>query len=311
MKGVRTRAAILAITLMSLASAADAQFVLEETEEIDFDRPEAWAMKRSASLTLLTSLGPPRERAFGDLELGFELGWNPHLSEEEQRVGFNGTKVEDMGRLDLVPRARVIVGLGRRISLDLSYTPPIQIEGLRPQLFTAGLERPLFSSGPWVIGARFYGQIGEVEGDITCTAEDAAIAPGEPGNEFGCEEASNDVVSIDYVGFGVTGGYWLNRDRGSAMHCGVFANHMDLIFQVDALTSGIRDRTRLVTDGWTYSITGGWTVALARPTRLSFEAFYSPLAVDRPVFDDQGIQVGVDSRNDALFNLRAMLSYAF
>jgi polyisoprenoid-binding protein YceI len=304
-----TRASILALLLVGLAATAQAQLVLEGTEEIDFDRPEAWAMKRSASLTLFTAVGPPRDRELGAFEIAVELGWNPQLSEEERRVGFNGTKVEDMGRLDLVPRARITVGLGRKTSLDLSYTPPIELEGLEPSLFAAALERPLWGAGPWVIGARAYGQIGEVEGDITCSEDDASIPPGEPGNEFGCEEASSDEVSLDYLGVGLTGGYWLSRERGSILHFGVFANHMDLEFQVNALSYGIRDRTTLVTDGWTYSITGGFSIALGRPTRLAVEAFYSPLEVDRPQFDDDGVEIGVDSRNDALFNLRAMFSY--
>jgi hypothetical protein len=45
---------------------------------------------------------------------------------------------------------------------------------------------------------------------------------------------------------------------------------------------------------------------------LALEAFYSPLYVDRPVRDDEpGAPAHVDSRNDSLFNLRAMFSYVF
>jgi hypothetical protein len=294
-----------------IAQPAVAQPVFGGVEVIDFDRPEAWAMKRSASLTLFTGLGPPRDREAGDVELGLELGWNPSLSEDEMRVGFGGTKVEDMGRLDVVPRLRVTVGLGRKTSLDLSYTPPVSIEGLEPQLFAAAVERPVWRSGGWVLGARVMGQIGEVTGDITCTAEDAAIPPGDPGNDFGCEEPSSDIVTLNYVGIGLTGGYELPESGGKAFHFGVFANYLDLEFQVDALTYGFRDRARLVTDGWTWAATAGFSLPLGRPTRLAFELFYSPLDVDRPVFDDDGFEIGIDSRNDALFNVRAMVAYVF
>jgi len=305
------RIAIAGCIAMVISQTASAQFVLERTEEIDFDRPEAWAMKRSASLTLFTGLGPPRDREAGEVELGLELGWNPSLSEDEMRVGFNGIKVENMGRLDVVPRLRVTVGLGRKTSLDLSYTPPVTLEGLEPHLFAAAVERPMWRSGRWVVGVRAYGQIGEVSGDITCSADEAAIPPGDPGNVFGCEEPSSDVVTLNYVGLGLTGGYELPGSGGKAFHFGAFANYMDLEFQVDALTFGFRDRIRQLTDGWTWAVTGGFSFSLGRPTRLAFEAFYSPLNVDRPVFDDDGFEIGIDSRNDALFNLRAMFTYVF
>jgi hypothetical protein len=306
-----TRIAIAALIALAIAQAGASQPVIEGVEIIDFDRPEAWAMKRSASLTLFTGLGPPRDREAGDVELGLGLGWNPSLSEDEMRVGFNGTKVEDMGRLDVVPRLRVTVGLGRKTSLDLSYTPPITVEGLEPQLFAVAVERPVWRSGGWVLGVRAIGQIGEVAGDITCPVDEAAIPPGDPGNDFGCEEPSSDVVTVNYVGIGLTGGYELPGSNGKAFHFGVFANYMDLEFQVDALTYGFRDRARLVTDGWTWAATGGFSFPLGRPTRLAFELFYSPLDVDRPVFDDDGFEIGIESRNDALFNIRAMFTYVF
>jgi hypothetical protein len=291
---------------------ARAQPVLDGTEVIDFDRPEAWAMKRSASLTLLTALGPPRNREAGSIELAFELGWNPSLSEEERRVGFNGTKVEDLNRLAVVPRPRITVGLGRNWSLDAGYIPPIEVEGITPNIISVGIERPVWRFDNWVLGVRGYGQLGTVEGDITCTEREASIRPGDPGNGFGCEEPSQDEVSLDYAGVGLTGGYHLPGTSDSAVHFGVFANYMDLEFQVDALTFGLRDRTTLVTDGWTYSINVGFSWALGRPTRLALEAFYSPLYVDRPVRDDEpGAPAHVDSRNDSLFNLRAMFSYVF
>jgi hypothetical protein len=306
-----TRTLAAALVVSAVSGTVAAQPVLEGIEEIDFDRPEAWAMKRSSSLTLLTGLGPARDRPTGTVEIALEVGWNPSLSEDERRVGFNGTKEEDLNRLDAIPRPRVIVGLGRKVSLDLSYVPPIEVEGLEPNLFSAAVERPVWRSGNWVLGVRAYGQIGTVKGDITCPADEAAISPGEPGNEFGCEEPSSDEVTLNYAGVGLTGGYWLGDTGGSAVHFGAFANFMDLEFQVDALTFGLRDRNLLVTDGWTYSVTGGFSFRLGSPTRLAFEAFYSPLDVDRPVFDEEGGFIGIDSGNDALLNLRALVSYTF
>ena len=311
MKLARLVLAAGVVLLCGGAQRVCAQPALEGTEIIDFDRPEAWAMKRSASLALLTALGPPRNREAGSVELGLEVGWNPSLSEEERRVGFNGTKVEDLNRLAVVPRPRVTIGLGRNWSLDAAYVPPVEVEGLTPNVVSLALERPLWHVDNWVFGVRGYGQVGSIEGDITCTEEEAAIPPGDPGNEFGCEEPSSDRTTLNYAGLGITGGYRFPGTQDSAVHFGVFANYMDLEFKVDALTYGLRDRTTLVTDGWTYSLNAGFSWPLGRPTRLALEAFYSPLEVDRPVRDDDDAAPRVDSRNDALFNLRAMFSYVF
>jgi hypothetical protein len=297
-------AALLA--LVSWAAPVDAQSVppvIEGTQEIDFDRPEAWAMKWTASLTMLTSLGPPRTREGGVVDLGLELDWIPSLSEEQRRVGFNGTKAEDFNRVDVLPRPRVAIGLGRGASLELAYLPPVTVEGITPNLLSAALELPIVRAGNWTFGVRAHGQIGTVEGDITCPAAEAAIPPGEPGNEFGCMERSSDEVSLDSVGLGLLAGYRIPGTNATDLHFGVFATSMDLEFQVDALTFGIRDRTRLVTDGWTFAATAGVSFPLSSTVRLAAEAYYAPLDVVRPP--------ATAADNDGLFNLRSMISYRF
>lgn len=78
-------------------------------------------------------------------------------------------------------------------------------------------------------------------------------------------------------------------------------DYLDLEFQVDALTFGFRDRTRLVTDGFTFSVSGGFSWEAFKNTRLAIEAFYSPLQVQR--------SADGSTDNDPLFNIRAMIGY--
>ena len=72
MKSAQIMTWCLAVVVMTTTASVHAQTdppVVGGTETIDFDRPEAWAMKWFASVTLFTSLGPPapREaRAFSD-----------------------------------------------------------------------------------------------------------------------------------------------------------------------------------------------------------------------------------------------------
>jgi len=280
---------------------AGAQETFGETEIIDFDRPEAWALKYFASVTLLTSLGPPRPSVPGKVELTLELVWIPSISEDQRRVGFYGTKVEDLNRSPALVRPRLRIGLPADISLELSWVPPVEVEGVRSNLLSAAIERPFMSTGAWVFGLRAYGQIGESEGDFTCPEHEAGIEPGAPGNEFGCQESSTDTATFNYLGLGLTGGYRLSGPSEAAFNFGLYANYLDLEFQVDALTFGFRDRSHLVTDGFTYSATAGFSWAAFRKVRLAFEIFYSPLDVQR--------SFGAASENDPLLNIRAMVSF--
>lgn len=52
---------------------ASAQQVIEVEEELDFDRPESWAMKYFASVALPSTIRAPERLGPGAILLGFEL----------------------------------------------------------------------------------------------------------------------------------------------------------------------------------------------------------------------------------------------
>ncbi len=282
--------------------AAFGQVVITPIEELDFDRPESWAMKYFTSISLLTGLGAPEARKPGSIEVGLELGSVPHLDREQRTVGFDGSKEEDLNKTSVFARPRVTIGLPSRFSLTAAWLPPVEMNGAKSNLFSAALERPLAKVRGWGLGARIHGQIGEVDGDFTCNAEDVAFAPGSEGNRFGCEAVSDDTVSLEYLGFELIGSYELGRTGGPTLHLGVGVNDMDLEFQVNASTFGFVDRTLQLTEGTTISFDFGATWRLGdERTRISAELFYSPLDIER-----QG-RGSVES--DDLLNLRVMASF--
>ena len=73
---------ILGLLVLWLASPVNAQTVIDFTDELDFDDPEAWAMKYFTSATLLTSIGAVETLEPGAIELGFEAMQIPHLDRE-------------------------------------------------------------------------------------------------------------------------------------------------------------------------------------------------------------------------------------
>ncbi len=288
----------LALGLLFSGGEARAQGAIGLTEELDFDRPESWAMKYFASLGLLTGMGVPEAMAGGAIRLGFEAGLVPQLSEEQRRVGFNGTKLEEVNKSRLFGRLRAAVGLSGSFSLDLAYTPPVEIGGARPHLFAVGIGRSFALSPSWQLGVRSYGQLGTIGGDITCSADEAAAGPDRELNPFLCEEPSTDSLKQRLVGAEVSTGYETGRWRPYA---GVGVSYMDLEFQVDARYSGIVDRILQLTDGVTLSVTTGLAFAPSPRWLLSAELFYSWLSVTRPP--------STSSQNDGLLNGRFLVTY--
>lgn len=170
--------------LLALLGAVHAQPTLKETEHLDSDRPEAWALNYFTSVSLLAGLGAPRSREPGSVEIGFELDWIPKINKAKRRAGFNGLKEEDLNKAPIFARPRLTVGLPWRFSLIMSYLPPIELFGVEPNLFAFALERPLHECNPWTVGLRAYGQLGEVEGAYTCPSDVAKFPPGSPQNPY-------------------------------------------------------------------------------------------------------------------------------
>jgi hypothetical protein len=292
----------LAFLLVALLSGeTSAQDVIRETEHLASDRPEAWAMNYFTSITLLSGLSVPRSRAVGSIELGLELDSIPQLSAAERRVGFNGTKEEDLNQAPIFARPRVTLGLPGRFALLLSYLPPAEIFGLKPNLFAFALERPLYESDPWTFGMRMYGQIGDVEGAFTCPKEVARLPPGSPRNPNGCEKESADKVTQHYAGLEFSVAYRLQHLRGLSPYLAVAGNFLDTRLRVDNVTFGVRDQRQLAAETWTFSLSAGMAYPLTKQCTLSVGLFYSPLWVTRPP--------ATSSENDGLLNARALLTY--
>jgi hypothetical protein len=290
----------LAVILLALGviPTAQAQGVIEFTEELDFDRPESWAMKYFASLSLLTGMGVPERMGGGALALGFEGGFVPQLSEEQRRVGFEGTKVEDVNKTRFFGRLRAVIGLSDNYTLDVGYTPPFEVGGATPHLIAVGVGRPFNLSESWRLGVRAYGQYGTIDGDITCSADEVAAGRDPELNPFFCEEPSDDSLTQRLVGGELSVGYVAGRWRPYA---GAALNYLDLDFQVRARYDGVVDRTLQLTDGITFSVTTGVGFAPSEKWYLSAELFYSWLSVNRPP--------STSTQNDGFLNGRFLVAY--
>jgi len=295
------KAATIGLLMLCLTSPVTAQTLIDFQDQLDFDEPEAWAMKYFTSISLLTSLGAVEVLEPGALELGLEAMQIPHLDQEQRTVGFGGFKEEDLNRSPASGRLRLRVGLPRRFSLTLGWVPPVEVSGLKSNLLSLAIDKVLLEREAWSLGVRAYGQVGESSGDLTCTAGgDERFPPGSAENPFGCLEPSSDEVTMEYFGLEVFGAYRLTGKYAPTLHLGIAGNRLDMEFQVDARTFNFLDRSLLMADGETFSINGGATWKLKEKTRLGVEVFYSPLSVER---------MGQEREDDSLFHLRGQLRF--
>ncbi|MDA8019216.1 MAG: hypothetical protein MPN21_17385 [Thermoanaerobaculia bacterium] len=275
--------------------------VLDPIEDLDFDDPEAWAMKFFTSVSLLTGIGSATEHTGGEVALGLEVLSVPHLDREQRTVGFGGFKEEDLNRTPAWARLRGEIGLGSGWGLVVGWVPPVKVDGVEADLWSLGLEKVLWRGDRWGLGLRAYGQTGDVQGDFTCTeGGDELFPPGSPENPFGCESPSSDQITMDYLGaelvvtYSPLGG---KNGRTPEIHGGISFNHLDMEFQVDAETFGFRDRSLLRADGDAMGFAAGATWQIGSKGSLGGEIFYSPLDVRR-----SGEQV----ESDDLLHLRLL-----
>jgi opacity protein-like surface antigen len=297
----RTRLVAIVVLLAASVAPARAQVVVGVTETFDFDRPESWGMKYYTSLVLLTSMGVPERKAKGQVDLGFEGGYVPQLSDAERRLGFNGTSLQDVNHTSVFGRIRGSVGLGQGLALELGYTPPIELGGAKPHFFALALGRPFALSDAWRLGVRGYGQIGKIEGAITCSPEEVAAGYDTQLNPFQCSEPSKDVSYQNALGLELVAGFD-GRSRFKP-YAGLSVNYMDLEFDINAVyTDGlVEDHSVQLTSGTTLSAMAGLTYAAGARWRVTAELFYSWLSIVRPP--------STSSANEGFLNGRVFVSY--
>ncbi len=107
-------------------------------------------------------------------------------------------------------------------------------------------------------------------------------------------------MTLEYFGLELNGSRRFGSD-GPTVHFGAAFNELDMEFQVNALAFGFLDRTRLLADGSTVSLTAGATWAVRDKAHVGFEVFYSPLDVQRAG--------ATSSEDDPLLNARALFRY--
>ncbi len=305
LRNIRIIAMLMAIFAgMALGAQLEAQGGrFPDPEHVDFDRPEAWALKYFASASLLTGHGVASAHQPGTLLLEGEIIQVPFLGEEYRRVGFEGVKVENLNNAPIILRPRLTYYFTERLSATASYVPPVEFWDVTPNVLAGSLNWLVYPGKTLHWGVRFYGQIGSAEGPFTCSEEVVAAGDDFEVNPFGCSKVSQDTAFMDYYGAELSVAYPLKKLGGLTPYFGIGVNHMRLKFKIDSTLFGEPDRRTQRNSGNTVNFQGGVTLNIRPRIRLGIQAFYTPLDVVR--------QGNTSPENDSLFNLRAQMSTTF
>jgi hypothetical protein len=289
----------LAAACLAWQACAHAQEVIRNDEVLSSTRPEAWAMGYAAASTFMTAFGETPALAPWQWQAAGELGHIPRLSDAQQRVGFFGTKQEDLNRSPVFGRARVFLGLPAGFVAEAGYTPPVTIGGSSSRhILALAIGRRVWEHDRFTLSLRGFAQRGSAEGDITCPGGLAGAGVAE--NPFGCEEASNDRVDLDYYGMDATASW---RFDGWRAHLGVGVVRTDLSVQVDALTLGQRDRSLLESRATRRFLAAGASYDIDRCWSVAAEVLHVPLKVQRSL--DAGTE------DDPFTGLRLQATFRF
>lgn len=271
--------AAIASTCALAANLVAAQPVVGDHEALANDRPEAWALRYLGGTTLFTSFGEGTDpTGSARWTLAMDLGHVPRLSDRQRRVGFNGTKLENLNKSPLFGRVRAGYAWAPGWTAEVAYTPPLTIDGAKARnLWAIAVGGRWWQQGPWSLGSRLFAQTGSVRGDFTCAAELANVT--DPAlNPYGCEAASRDTIHLRYAGADLTLA-WTSTDWQA--HLGAGAIRTNFHVQVDALTDGVRDRSRRESKGALGYVALGMRWRLDPAWSVASEVLHVPLHVRR------------------------------
>lgn len=277
---------------LALISAAISPAILAQAPESGYDfkafeSPEGWAMAYTLASALNLGTGPSEHRGVFTWKLEAELASIPHLSKEQQRVGFGGFKPEDMNKSPVFGRARVSVALPAAVTAEISWTPPLEIDGAKPEsLFGLALERELISVDSWRLGGRLHAVRGHASADVTCSRKVASHEPGSMSNPLGCSGPSVDRLRMHQQGAELM----LSRSMfdGRVQPFVAYATTRFRPFvEVEAPLFDAMHFWELQSSGTVDTFTLGARVAIRSVWQSSAAFSYTPLSVARPRMDNR------------------------
>ena len=252
------------------------------SEEVSFSSPEGWGMSYMSAASLNLSDSFPASLDLGELVITGEISTIPKLNREQQKIGFGGLKYEDLNKSPLFGRGKLKIGFYWDSVLELSYTPPLEIKGAKPNnLWGIALAKPIISNDSMNLGIRYYRLSGNAVADVTCSENTVNQPLYTAGNPSGCISVSKDRIDLGHQGFEIL----LTRNHINEKfkpYISLASTKIDSSVKIDAQLELSREIAFVQTSGTINTLSFGLNYKISDNWQFNLGTSYTPLDVNRP-----------------------------
>lgn len=211
----------------------------------------------------------------GSVQLGLEGTLIPDASDRiaTPTTCRPGKEAENVNLLAAFPRPRLAYSLMHGVLLEASWTPPVRINGVKPNLWSFALSRAVpFNQRGALLTGRLHATIGSIKGPFTCGDE----ALQNPVSECFQGTRSSDRYSPNVFGAELALGFPMAGGRFRP-YFGSGYNILHPRFQVHFRNAvGDLDRRKVEVNLSRVALFGGATYAPSRDLLISAEAYSTP-----------------------------------
>lgn len=252
------------------------------SEEVSFSSPEGWGMSYMSAASLNLSDSFPASLDFGELVITGEISTIPKLNREQQKIGFGGLKYEDLNKSPLFGRGKLKIGFYWDSVLELSYTPPLEIKGAKPNnLWGIALAKPIISNDSVNLGIRYYRLSGNAVADVTCSENTVNQPLYTAGNPSGCISVSKDRIDLGHQGFEILLASNHINEKFKP-YISLASTKIDSSVKIDAQLELSREIAFVQTSGTINTLNFGLNYKISDNWQFNLGTSYTPLDVNRP-----------------------------
>ena len=269
-------------------------------QKVDFNSPEGWGMSYMTAASLNLSDKYPEVLPLGQFNISDEISTIPELNDKQQKIGFGGVKSEDLNKSPLFGRGKITAGFYWDSIIELSWTPPLEINGAKPeQMWGIAVAKQIYTNDAFNMGIRLYQFNGKATASVTCSEEMVMEPLYSPGNISGCIGTSKDKIDMSHDGIEIL--FERESSMGFKPWFSLASTRLKPSVQINAPLEFIQEEAFVETSGRLTTLNLGLNYKLSENWLLNLGTSYTPIDVRRPE---------MTGGNDNFWNIKIGLTFS-